>query len=473
MDKSVAPDIDPDDRSNMFAAPSGTERESVSHDRPAKTAYYNYASEKSLTHEEAKLFFRRHQVEVSLQEAETRSPSSRAKASAPNEDGDGDEGLNWTASTVSRGDCQEYSQRDRIQLFGTAAPNSAISKPLAIKGSSTYGTEESSSFNTDHADEDEDAGDAGHQRGSRGDFANLALHGSDISPELSRISIKIKQVLSIRRKYISLSLQAPGENPKDSVDWTIYPPPPSPTWDDNKNRPVIQKYDSNHLGKSRLPAQDQDVSNNGSLSLYSRTGEWNQKPPETPTMRRRKQGHDIGEDFEMSELLPLPDLDENIDFKLDQNSVYQIFGSSSSQQPASMIKVPSLREFFMDMDEVQNVSSDGPTKSFAYRQLDILEGTFHLYFLVNSYQETADCKKVPHRDFYNVRKVDTHVHHSACMNQKHLLRFIKSKMKKSPDEIVMFRDGKHMTLKQVFESINLTAYDLSIDTLDMHVCLCS
>jgi hypothetical protein len=30
------------------------------------------------------------------------------------------------------------------------------------------------------------------------------------------------------------------------------------------------------------------------------------------------------------------------------------------------------------------------------------------------------------RDFYNVRKVDTHVHHSASMNQKHLLRFIKS-----------------------------------------------
>ena len=54
------------------------------------------------------------------------------------------------------------------------------------------------------------------------------------------------------------------------------------------------------------------------------------------------------------------------------------------------------------------------------------------------------------------------------MNQKHLLRFIKSKMKKCPNEVVMFRDGKHLTLSEVFESINLTAYDLSIDTLDMH-----
>ncbi len=41
------------------------------------------------------------------------------------------------------------------------------------------------------------------------------------------------------------------------------------------------------------------------------------------------------------------------------------------------------------------------------------------------------------------------------MNQKHLLRFIKSKMKKVPDEVVLFRDGKHLTLAEVFESINL------------------
>ena len=35
------------------------------------------------------------------------------------------------------------------------------------------------------------------------------------------------------------------------------------------------------------------------------------------------------------------------------------------------------------------------------------------------------------------------------------------------DEVII-RDGKTLTLAQVFESLNLTAYDLSIDTLDMH-----
>ena len=142
---------------------------------------------------------------------------------------------------------------------------------------------------------------------------------------------------------------------------------------------------------------------------------------------------------------------------------------SQKKLGSPIVTIPTIREFYIDLDAILNVSSDGPSKSFAFRRLQYLEGKFNLYILLNEYQEIADSKKVPHRDFYNVRKVDTHVHHSACMNQKHLLRFIKSKMKKSSDEVVMFRDGKHLTLKEVFESINLTAYDLSIDTLDMHV----
>lgn len=45
---------------------------------------------------------------------------------------------------------------------------------------------------------------------------------------------------------------------------------------------------------------------------------------------------------------------------------------------------------------------------------------------------------------------------------------VKSKLKNNPDEVVIYRDGKHLTLLEVFESLGLTAYDLSTDTLDMH-----
>lgn len=65
-------------------------------------------------------------------------------------------------------------------------------------------------------------------------------------------------------------------------------------------------------------------------------------------------------------------------------------------------------------------------------------------------------------------QVDTHIHASSCMNQKHLLRFIKRAMKKHLDEIVHVEKGKEQTLKEVFETMNLTAYDLSVDTLDVH-----
>ncbi len=87
---------------------------------------------------------------------------------------------------------------------------------------------------------------------------------------------------------------------------------------------------------------------------------------------------------------------------------------------------------------------------------------------MNEQRENDAAKSVPHRDFYNVRKVDTHVHHSACMNQKHLLRFIKNKLKQNPNEVVVYRDGKFLTLEEVFKTLRLTVYDLSIDTLDMH-----
>lgn len=67
-----------------------------------------------------------------------------------------------------------------------------------------------------------------------------------------------------------------------------------------------------------------------------------------------------------------------------------------------------------------------------------------------------------------LNQVDTHIHASSCMNQKHLLRFIKRAMKKYPKEIVHVERGKGQTLMEVFESMNLTAFDLSVDTLDMH-----
>ena len=89
-------------------------------------------------------------------------------------------------------------------------------------------------------------------------------------------------------------------------------------------------------------------------------------------------------------------------------------------------------------------------------------------YICNSVLCTARCVRASSTVNMHALQVDTHVHHSACMHQKHLLRFIKSKLKKEPDEIVIFRDGKFLTLAEVFESLNLTAHDLNVDMLDVH-----
>ena len=54
------------------------------------------------------------------------------------------------------------------------------------------------------------------------------------------------------------------------------------------------------------------------------------------------------------------------------------------------------------------------------------------------------------------------------MNQKHLLRFIKKSLKTDGEVGVCKVNGKVMTLDEVFQSMNLTPYDLTIDMLDCH-----
>lgn len=51
--------------------------------------------------------------------------------------------------------------------------------------------------------------------------------------------------------------------------------------------------------------------------------------------------------------------------------------------------------------------------------------------------------------------MDTHVHAASCMNQKHLLRFIKRKMKYKAEDFVMIHEGREITLREVNEINNI------------------
>ncbi|KAF2754062.1 AMP deaminase [Pseudovirgaria hyperparasitica] len=441
-------------------------------DKRFKTALYDHMSEKQVGHAEAKLFYQRHRLESqytggSAWSQDGTSPVIRAKtfpANCGDDHGHADslrsqpstQSLAHSVSNYRSALPLDVARSDR---FGIDVQAGGVDSTLDGPSGRSLWHENGPSIRVeaharDHAHHSalphehklmlgtEGIHGAGAGVGIGNGPLGFASDDSTVTAELSQVFTNIQQVLDLRHKYMRLSLQRSFDNPKDDPGWQIYPPHPEPVWDGVKGRSGTNALNS--------------MSNSVSLDEPQKS-----KPS-------RKIGFDIGEDFELEDCKPFPGPSEMM-FRMDAGSVYQVYeNSKSAELDSPIIHIPTLREYYMDLDQILHISSEGANKSYAYRRLSYLEGKFHLYSLVNEYQEVADSKKVPHRDFYNVRKVDTHVHHSACMNQKHLLRFIKSKMKKSPDEIVLHRDGKHLTLKEVFESINLTAYDLSIDTLDMH-----
>ncbi|XWS55515.1 hypothetical protein CRYUN_Cryun09bG0006700 [Craigia yunnanensis] len=158
-----------------------------------------------------------------------------------------------------------------------------------------------------------------------------------------------------------------------------------------------------------------------------------------------------------------------------QDGVIHVYANKDSK--IELFPVADATTFFTDLHHILRVIAAGNIRTLCHHRLNLLEQKFNLHLMLNSDREFLAQKSAPHRDFYNVRKVDTHVHHSACMNHKHLLRFIKSKLRKEPDEefphcfvqkVVIFRDGTYLTLKEVFESLDLTGYDLNVDLLDVH-----
>lgn len=253
-------------------------------------------------------------------------------------------------------------------------------------------------------------------------FSKAGINNAVLTQDLRLIFDALQQCLDMRKKYMMQSYQCAGDNPKDSDTWEMYPKPPPPSYIDNTGIPI--------------------------------------KTPIVPE----------SQSFNLEEIEIPGEMESKVCFKLGSDGVYQIYKNEedSLKEINKLCTVPTLRDYFIDLEKVLSIVNDGPMKSFSFRRLQYLESKFNMYRLLNEYQELSDSKRVPHRDFYNVRKVDTHVHHSSSMNQKHLLRFIKSKMKKHQDDLVTVRGGKVLSLREVFESLNLTSYDLSIDTLDMH-----
>uniref|UniRef100_A0A1I8JN34 Tudor domain-containing protein n=1 Tax=Macrostomum lignano TaxID=282301 RepID=A0A1I8JN34_9PLAT len=125
------------------------------------------------------------------------------------------------------------------------------------------------------------------------------------------------------------------------------------------------------------------------------------------------------------------------------------------------LRLPGLRyadrdAFLSDHKILIALTSDGPLKSYCFRRLSFLLAKHQLHSLLNEFAEGAEQKLVPHRDFYNIRKVDNHIHTAPPHEPE------------TPAQVYVDKSGQLLSLKEIFEAMKITAYDLNIDMLDVH-----
>ncbi|KAF6073870.1 adenosine monophosphate deaminase 2 [Phyllostomus discolor] len=87
--------------------------------------------------------------------------------------------------------------------------------------------------------------------------------------------------------------------------------------------------------------------------------------------------------------------------------------------PELELPYPELQEFVADVNVLMALIINGPIKSFCYRRLQYLSSKFQMHVLLNEMKELAAQKKVPHRDFYNIRKDRNTFHRFDKFNAKY------------------------------------------------------
>lgn len=169
--------------------------------------------------------------------------------------------------------------------------------------------------------------------------------------EFREIYESLRQCVKLRQRYIRLSVQRPGDNPQDLDSYQGYPVPC--------------------------------------------TGP-NQDPSLAPFKLTRHEScvliHPEATQINLSEL---PDAHPYA-FRL-EDGVFQVYASKDVlQQPhhhqQTRFEVPSMKQYYKDLEFLLTVISEGPTKSFAFRRLKYLESKYQMHALLHEHAELMETK---------------------------------------------------------------------------------
>uniref|UniRef100_A0A673YLK1 AMP deaminase n=1 Tax=Salmo trutta TaxID=8032 RepID=A0A673YLK1_SALTR len=103
------------------------------------------------------------------------------------------------------------------------------------------------------------------------------------------------------------------------------------------------------------------------------------------------------------------------------NGVVHIYTNKDTMEKSTELELPypDQQDYINDMNVMMALIINGPVKSFCYRRLQYLSSKFQMHILLNEMKELAAQKKVPHRDFYNIRKDRNTFHRFDKFNAKY------------------------------------------------------
>ncbi|XP_072551353.1 AMP deaminase 3b isoform X1 [Salminus brasiliensis] len=308
----------------------------------------------------------------------------------------------------------------------------------------------------------------------------------ELAEEHSAETVKRKKNFRLMRSQ-SISLQIPGAS-----EWAMSVVAPLVTPDSTgppvqDNGPEFQRVTISGDYCAGITVEDYEQAAKSLLKAlfirekYSRLA-YHRFPRTTAKFLRSANNEKWSEEEEvLPDTIPSPtegqdpysveDIPQNLNYILKiKDGIIYVYDDAEAltQEKPHSLPYPDMETFAIDMTHLLAMIADGPTKTYCHRRLNFLMSKFYLHEMLNEMAELKELKCVPHRDFYNVRKVDTHIHAAACMNQKHLLRFIQDTCNSEGDRVVMEKGGKKITLKQVFENLHMDPYDLTVDSLDVH-----
>jgi AMP deaminase len=156
-------------------------------------------------------------------------------------------------------------------------------------------------------------------------------------------------------------------------------------------------------------------------------------------------------------------------YRQNSQGIFEVFGSPSSggtdaanETLPNLIPVHDLDTFIRDYEQCKSIVESKIVRSLCSFRLGTLEKHFDLHMHFKNGAESLANKKND-RDFYEVAKVDTHIHMTAAVAPSDFSDFIRDKIRNFASEVVL--NGK--TLDYYCTSAGLVADTVNSDSLNV------